>query len=89
LELNPKRKQFLIQRYAAILTEGFEQDKSLETNNAALVFPPKKGRKKQSKAKNLLDRLHQYETEALRFLSDFQVPVDNTAEIWPVMQVKS
>jgi transposase len=88
LELNPKLKQFLIQRYAAILTEGFEQDKSLETNNAELVVPPKKGRKKQSKAKNLLDRLHHYETEALRFLSDFQVPFDNNQAERDIRMVK-
>jgi transposase len=88
LELNPKLKQFLIRRYAAILTEGFEQDKSLETNNTELVVPPKKGRKKQSKAKNLLDRLHQYETEALRFLSDFQVPFDNNQAERDIRMVK-
>ena len=88
LELNPTLKQFLIRRYAAILTEGFEQDKSLETNNTELVVPPKKGRKKQSKAKNLLDRLHQYETEALRFLSDFQVPFDNNQAERDIRMVK-
>jgi transposase len=88
LELNPKLKQFLILRYATILTEGFKQDKSLETNNAELVVPPKKGRKKQSKAKNLLDRLHQYETEVLRFLSDFQVPFDNNQAERDIRMVK-
>jgi len=49
---------------------------------AALPPPPdpppkKKGRVKQSKAKNLLDRLQRDAASFLRFLSDFRVPFTN------------
>ena len=36
-----------------------------------------KGRHKQEKGKNLLDRLSKYQDETLRFLSDFRVPFTN------------
>lgn len=58
--------------YQHLLEEGFAEE--------ALKPPPpsgQRGRKKQSKAKNLLDRLDQRREEVLAFMYDFTVPFDN------------
>ena len=65
------RQEFLV-RYHTLLKDG------------SLANPPnltdtggKRGRKKQSKAYNLLQRLEQGCEETLRFMDDFSVPFDN------------
>jgi transposase len=60
------------QRYGALLQAGLEEEPH--------DLPPptgQRGRKKQSKSKNLLDRLVKYQAETLAFMKDFAVPFDN------------
>ena len=52
--------------------------------SAQIYYPPPdqtakraRGRPKQEKGKNLLDRLSKYQEETLRFLNDFRVPFTN------------
>jgi transposase len=61
-----------IARYEALLGDGLAHNPLPPP-----VGPPRRGRRKQSPARNLLDRLWTYQHEALRFLDDFAVPFDN------------
>ena len=61
-------------RYQQILDEGYAQN----------PLPPlprnakkKRGRRKKTKARNLLERLDEHRDEALAFMYDFNVPFDN------------
>ena len=60
------------QRYAALLQAGAEEE-----NKHPSPLTGRRGRKKQNKSKNLLDRLERYQTETLAFMYDFAVPFDN------------
>jgi transposase len=61
----------LIKRYRSLLTQG---SKECPEN---ISIAGKRGRTAQSKSRNLLNRLREYETEALRFLTDADVPFTN------------
>ena len=63
-----------VQRYQDILAAGFAAN---PPPALATHVPKKPGRPKQSKAKNLLDRLSQHQQEVLAFLDDWRVPFDN------------
>ena len=59
-------------RYDEILQAGLSEIPEMPD-----VVPGKRGRKKQHKAKNLLDRLQNFKKETLAFLHDFKVPFTN------------
>ncbi|MEK6737232.1 MAG: IS66 family transposase [Planctomycetota bacterium] len=65
-----QRKRW-IKRYRALLKEGFA------ANPPAAHQPGKRGRAKQSKAYNLLQRLKLHERDVLAFLYDLRVPFSN------------
>ena len=69
-----KQRKRLETRYDAILAQGFAANPPPIPVASA---PQKRGRPKQSKPKNLLDRLCDYKTQVLAFLSDPLVPFDN------------
>jgi transposase len=66
-----------------VIHQRFKKQYDTIINAAMSVYgasPPKKpkrGRIKQPKGKNLLDRLIKYKTETLRFMQDFRVPFTN------------
>jgi len=70
--LEPPVRDDFIARYEALLGEGLAQNPLPPPHGT-----PRRGRRKQSPVRNLLQRLWTYEHEALRFLDDFAVPFDN------------
>jgi transposase len=70
--LGEDERSQLLARFKQIIQDGY-------TANPPDPPPerPQKGRRKQSKARNLLDRLSKNQDDVLRFLDDFAVPFDN------------
>ena len=66
------RDQF-VARYRTLLAAGYAANPPPERTAGG----PQRGRLKQSKARNLLDRLATHEAEVLAFLHDWTVPCDN------------
>lgn len=83
MSLATERLHYYEQQYDKFLRQGFEANPPPEQ-----PAPRKRGRKKQSKAKNLLDRLQKYKAETLAFMSDFRVPFDNNLAERAVRMIK-
>ena len=71
--LDPQQVADFEVRYRHIIESGLRENPVQEC--AGIIV--KRGRKKQSKAKNLLDRCLTYEREILSFMYDFSVPFSN------------
>jgi transposase len=71
--LQPKQLTLYRRKYRAILRKADAEC----PNPATITDPPKNGRIKRSKSRNLLERLRKYEQDVLRFMTDVNVPFTN------------
>jgi len=71
----PVRDDF-VARYEALLGKGLAHNPQPPPPNGQ-DGKPRRGRRKQSPVRNLLDRLWMHQDEVLLFLEDFAVPFDN------------
>ncbi|TAK94403.1 IS66 family transposase [Patescibacteria group bacterium] len=85
-ELPEGMKAKFVQNYEKVLADGY----------AANPLPPedespsgRKGRKKQSPPRNLLDRLRNFQADTLRFMNDFRVPFDNNLSERDIRMIKT
>ena len=72
-QIEPEQIEYFEEKYDLVIIKGLDEIPPLLIEEQ----PGKKGRKKQSKAKNLIDRLDKYRKLALTFMYDFRVPYDN------------
>lgn len=84
-QLNPVEVADWKAQYAAILEKGWQTNPPDPPLPAA---PPKRGRRKQSPARNLLHRLEQHQEAVLLFLDRFDVPFDNSQAERAIRMVK-
>jgi len=71
--LTPEQRADFEGRYHALLTEGDRANPPADTGES----PKRRGKAKQSPARNLLDRLSRHQRAVLAFMYDFKVPFDN------------
>jgi transposase len=69
----PAQRDLFVARYRALLAAGY----AANPPPVRRADGPRRGRLKQSKARNLLDRLATHEAEVLAFWHDWTVPFDN------------
>lgn len=72
-ELSGEQRQRIHQLYAAIVTCGLAENPLPDEHPP----PGKRGRRKKTKARNLVERFGKHQEAILRFVHDFKVPFDN------------
>src|SRR6266487_252819 len=72
-------------QYEALLSKGWQAN---PPDPPPLDGVARRGRRKQSAARNLLDRLSKHQDAVLRFLDDFSVPFDNSQAERDIRMVK-
>jgi transposase len=83
-ELTEQEKHPWIEGYQSIVAQG----RSANPLSDQVSAKPKRGRRKQTKAQNLLDRLETYESSVLAFLHDFRVPFTNNLSEQDIRMIK-
>jgi transposase len=73
VEISRSLKKRFLKRYRKYLKSGLKYHRE----NDPVFTAGARGRVKQSKGKNLLDRLSKFRDEVLRFMNDFAVPFTN------------
>jgi transposase-like protein len=72
-------------RYGRIIAEGYRENPQIDDPPGA---KKKRGRKKKTKSRNLLERMDKYRDEILAFLWDAQIPFSNNQAEQDVRMVK-
>jgi len=72
--LPPAKQEMFLKGYERIVQAGYAQNPVVAPHG-----PKRRGRRKQSKARNLLDRFRDHPDSVLAFMRDFAVPFDNGA----------
>ncbi len=81
--LEPSTRTAFVERYHQLLDAGDQANPPAQGR-----LPGQRGRLKQSKPRNLLNRLRHYQREVLAFLDDFAVPFENSQAERDIRMVK-